>query len=275
MSKKRKVEKELNKIKELGFKNDVYQTIHIVSVKCGFVEGIEEEWDICSYENEDEELAKEHVKNANEFAEQVRSKQRFPKIIYNRYENPYDINLVIDDVNYYTRETKLIKPSYVRTNFIASSHKKVSKTRKIEKGINKVKSIGFENEIFETIYTVFGECGFYPIIEKWDICSYENEELAGEHVKKSIEYAKQFRIKQKEAGKILYRCESPYDIRVFSSDVRYDIKEIKLIKVIKWPFLRTIFIAYYREVDSPFYKEKLPIDIFKLICKYVVKEYRF
>jgi len=37
----------------------------------------------------------------------------------------------------------------------------------------------------------------------------------------------------------------------------------------KWDDLRIIFIAYYKEHSSEFYKEKLPLEIFKFICSIV------
>ena len=94
-------------------------------------------------------------------------------------------------------------------------------------------------------------------------------------MKKANEYSEQYWSKYRDARQMLSRCENPYDRRIAALDVGYFIAETKLIKVIKWPFLRTFFIAYYKEVESPFYKKKLPIEIFKLICKHVVKKYRF
>ena len=151
------------------------------------------------------------------------------------------------------------------------------KKRKVEKSINKIKEIGFQNEVLQDIYTVFGEAGEYSDKEVWPVCSHENEELANEHVEKANEYVQQYKKKHSSDRWTLRVCTVPYDIDIKrdARSLNYYTYATKITRVIKWPFLRTIFIAYYRGVDSPFYKEKLPIGIFKLICKYVVEEYRF
>jgi len=160
----------------------------------------------------------------------------------------------------------------------------MSKKLKVDKTITKAKEIGFENEVFPTIYTVVGEDGDYSDRDNWNVCSYENEELANEHVEKANEYVQQVIDKHlddkwSDDKLSMYNLQNPYDregVGVDFNDVKYYTRNTKLIKrVTKWPFLEAIFIARYKEVQSPFHKDKLPLDIFKLICEYVVNKYRF
>ena len=144
----------------------------------------------------------------------------------------------------------------------------MSKRVKVDKIINEAKEIGFENEVFQSIYTVIAH--YDSDRESWTVCSYENEELADEHAERANEYIDQ--VKVEDFG------DNPYDVikGTFVSYIRYSVDNSKLIKrVMKWPLLKTIFIARYKEVESAFHKDKLPIEIFKLICKRVANKYSF
>ncbi len=112
----------------------------------------------------------------------------------------------------------------------------MSKKRKVEKSINKAKEIGFGSDIFQDIHTVFGEEGEYSDREVWTVCSYENKEMAIEHVKEANKYVQKYKQEHRDDQMSLYNCKIPYDTNMeIGRNVRslvYYTHATKIIKVV-------------------------------------------
>ena len=104
----------------------------------------------------------------------------------------------------------------------------------------KAKEIGFGNEVFQTIYLVFGSATEGSPM-KWNIKFYEDKDSANEHVKKATEYVDQMKedIRLGKQKNTHYIWSTPYDPEDEDDDedvahhfwsTKYAVKEIKLIK---------------------------------------------